>query len=155
MHEGAEAQSVVDGLSMEDQALLHASTALLYTLHRTEGILEVNEPFGDDAPYPVDTFSLKPFYMNRTDPPSLGVWSIQVNDLRGRITSIPNNDGSYRLDVRGEHGSRPATVAEGTLVAQTLQYACSKWIEQGGLEDATARRQARAGGVLSRLLGRH
>lgn len=154
MHEGPEALEVVDGLSLEDQALIEAATPLLHALHRDRGIIEIEESFGEDAPFPVDSFSLKPFYMNVYDPPGVGVWAVRVNELQGRITSIANDGGQYRIDIRGEKGSRPATELEGTMIAQTLLYANNKWIEQGGLEDSAAKRQARAGGLLSRLLRR-
>lgn len=65
---------------------------------------------------------IQPYYMNSSDPVTLGQWRITVGDMNSRLHSVPSQDGerNYKITVADPEGTRKASTAEAHDIAVVL-----------------------------------
>lgn len=117
-------------LTPEQNAAIDQAFPLLSTIHTAnQGVVSAPLP-ADHPTHPGEDVAIDPYYMNRADPPDLGVWGITIGEqLKARITSLPGPDGrSYTIVIKGEDGKyhRPInaeTAAQADQVIDVLSLA--------------------------------
>lgn len=118
-------QTIPTTLLPEDQLILDEAFPTLQHLRDSEQIISARLPA--DAPvFPGKSVNLSPYYMNRGDPPELGVWKITVEDtMQARLQTVPklNSAREYSLTLKGEDSiARTATTEEMHQLAVLLGF---------------------------------
>lgn len=117
-------------LTPEQSAAIDQAFPLLSTIHATDqGVVSAPLP-ADHPTHPGEEVTIDPYYMNRADPPDLGVWGVTIGDnLKARVSALPGPDGrSYTIVIKGDDGKyhRPGdaeTAARADQVVDVLSLA--------------------------------
>lgn len=100
----------------------------------------------DDWSLPGIGVRISPFYMNKYDPDTLGVWRVETTgspdeDISARVTSIPTIDKvHYEVSVKGEDGNpRKATPEESAKVVHILASVTDRVVPEAPAVDGNKR----------------
>jgi hypothetical protein len=128
-------QVKVPTLLQEDQLILDNAFPTLLALRDNKRVISGLIP-ADANIFPGKYVSLSPYYMNRGDPPELGMWEIAVEDtVQARLQTAPNLSSgvTYSMTVKGEDNAvRTATQEEAhqlVMLVDILHKNCSAHIE--------------------------
>jgi hypothetical protein len=139
-------------LSPETKALLTGAFPLLQNLHAKQDI--ANGQFPAHIPdIGSKTVKILPYYMNRGDPPELGVWKIEVADQEPvRITSVPSySEGIHFALTVGKEG-RPLPPEQSHSLALGMKFLHDRWEESERSKNSPPTKGQRKPKSLGRVL---